>query len=88
MFLTNEKGERRDLVNFVPPTHLTEKALFSQNALFYFDRVDKQGRPLLTIDNKKLHLHVEDKILRTRLVPKGRVTFEVSKLVHNGEVLF
>lgn len=88
VFLTNEKGERRDLVNFVPPTHHTDRALFFQNAIFYFDRVDQQGKPLLTIDNKKLHLHVEDKILRNRLVPKGKVTFEVSKLVHNGEVLF
>lgn len=88
VFLTNEKGERRDLVNFVPPTRQTAKALFSQNAIFYFDRVDQQGKPLLTIDNQKFHLHVEDKILRSRLVPKGKVTFDVSKLVHNGEVIF
>ena len=88
VFLTNEKGERRDLVNFMPPTHHTDRLLFSQNAIFFFERVDQQGKPLLTTNNKKLHLHVDDKVLRNRLLPKGKVTFDVSKLVHNGEVIF
>jgi hypothetical protein len=89
VFLANDKGDRRKLVKFIPPTGAGDDALFFENAVFYFERYDEQGKPLLTIDNKKLYFSIDDKVFKGKQVPPiGKVTFEVSKLVCSGEVVF
>lgn len=44
--LQNEKGEKRELVHFVPPKSPAEEAQF------FFKRFDEKGNPLLTKDSK------------------------------------
>jgi hypothetical protein len=81
--LTNDKGERRDLVGFTPPQ------AEGKEAVFIFQRFDHQGRPLLTTDDKQLHFKIEERVFAGKtLVPIKKFTFEVSKLIRNGEVIF
>jgi hypothetical protein len=47
-YLTNERGERRELVHFIAPKHDGDEAIF------FFPRLDDQKRPLLTPKSKKL----------------------------------
>lgn len=48
IYLQNEKGEKRELVNFVPPKAPGE------DAIFFFPRNDEKGKPLFTKDSKFL----------------------------------
>lgn len=82
VYLANDKGERRSLTHFVPPKPNLHEAIF------LFDRVDDQGNPLITIASKKLYFKIEDELLKNKTVPIARFTFEVSKLVQNGKVIF
>jgi hypothetical protein len=82
VYLANEKGERRALVRFVGPDADTHKVTF------VFERFDDQGKPLITITNKKLYFRIEDKLLESKTVPISGFTFEVSKLIQDGVVVF
>ena len=82
VYLANEKGERRALVSFVGPGAETYKVTF------VFERFDYHGKPLITITNKKLYFKIEDKLLESKTVPIDGFTFEVSKLIQNGVVVF
>ncbi len=89
VFLANDKGDRRNLVKFIPPTGGGSNALFFENAVFYFERYDEQGKPLLTIDNKKLYFSIDEKVFKGKLVPPiSKVSFEASKLICNGKIVF
>ena len=48
IYLQNEKGKKRELVNFVPP-----KAP-GDDAVFFFRRNDDKGNPLFTKDSKQI----------------------------------
>ena len=78
--LANDKGERRELINFIPPKGGGDNAVFFDNAVFYFKRLDERGKPLLTIENKKLYFSVDEKAWKGKLMHLPKVTFEVSKL--------
>lgn len=88
VFLINDKGERRNLVHFMPPESRNENAFFIENALFFFERLDEQGKPLLTTDNKTFDLQIDEKASKLKSVPVKKVAFEVRKLIHNGEIIF
>lgn len=89
IFLANDKGDRRKLVKFIPPTGGGDNALFFKDAVFYFERYDEQGKPLITMDNKKLYFSIDEKVFKGKNVPSIRkVTFEVSKLVCRSEIVF
>ena len=84
VYIANEKGERRELVHFVPPKVLGDEAVF------FFPRLDDKGRPLLTLDSKKLIFYIEPRVFERN---KGvfifeKIEFDVSKLLLNGEVAF
>jgi hypothetical protein len=51
IYLQNENGEKRELVNFVAPKAPHEEAIF------YFSRLDKDGNLLFTKENKHLILN-------------------------------
>jgi|SRR5689334_15750343 len=80
--LTSDKGERRDLVHFI--------ALQSEEGeiMFVFARFDDQGKPLLTTNNKKLYFKMDEKLFEGKTPPIKNFTFEVSKLLQNGEIVF
>lgn len=82
IYLANDKGERRPLIHFIPPKSDTVEALFA------FQRYDDSGQPLITGKNKEFYFKIEDKLLENRTVPLHRFTFEVSKIIQNGQVVF
>jgi hypothetical protein len=80
--LTNDKGERRDLVHFIPPKSE------GGDAMFVFERFDNKGKPLLTASNKKFYFKIDEKVFEGKTLPIKKFTFEVSKLLRNGEIIF
>ena len=50
--IANERGERRELIHFVPPR------VPGAEAVFYFPRLDEKGAPLLTPESKTLIFNV------------------------------
>jgi hypothetical protein len=86
LWLANDKGERRDLVNFNPPKGVTDMAVF------YFARQDEKGSLFLTPESKKFELGFNSAFLSTGN-PYGswlplRFEFTVSKLVADNNLLF
>jgi hypothetical protein len=82
IYLANERGERRALISFIGPGADTTKVIF------VFQRFDDQGKSLIEVNNKKLYFQVEEKLLENKTVPIGRFSFEVSRLIQNGVVVF
>jgi hypothetical protein len=80
--LRNDKGERREMVGFIAP------AGRGKEAMFVFRRFDEHGRPLITTDNKKFYFEIDKEVFREVGGPLKKFTFEVSKLVQNGQVNF
>ncbi|MBK7705148.1 MAG: hypothetical protein IPN69_09395 [Acidobacteria bacterium] len=52
IYLVNDKGEKRELVNFVAPKRAGDEAVF------FFPRLDAKGAPLFTMDSKYLIFNV------------------------------
>jgi hypothetical protein len=80
--LTNDKGERRALVGFVPPDGK------GKDAMFVFPRLDDQGKLLITPANRKFHFEIDEQLFKDMAGPLRKFTFEVSKLIRQGEVVF
>jgi hypothetical protein len=76
--IVNERGERRELIHFVPPRAP------GAEAVFFFPRLDEKGAPLLTPESKSLIFNV------TNAEVNNVVNFNinVSKLVVGGAVQF
>lgn len=86
MWLVNEKGERRELVQFNPPKTVSDMAVL------YFARLDDKGKPFLTPDSKKFEFVFEGTFLSSgnpyaSWLPR-RFEFDVSKLVDGDNVVF
>lgn len=79
--LTNDQGERRAAVN----VSFTAKR---NEIVFLFPRFDDQGKPLLTEANKKFTFNVAPELLKKEGKELRKITFEVGKLVQNGQVIF
>lgn len=82
IYLVNDRGERRYLEQFV--------VLKSEGSgvLFVFPRLDNQGNPFLTSNNKSFYFKVDNKLFEKQQITIKRFTFEVSKLIRNSEVVF
>lgn len=78
VFIANDRGERRDLVHFVPPKTPGDEAIF------FFSRYDIEGKPLLTVENREFTINFTD----NQVNPITNFKIAVSSLVINGEVLF
>jgi len=79
--LSDERGTMRALVHYAPPKSL------STEAVFFFDRFDEKGNPLITPSSKKLILNIGPEVLGgdTTL---NRFEFDVSKMLIEGKVGF
>lgn len=80
--LANEKGEKRELVHFVAPKNQSE------DAIFFFSRLNDKGEPLVTSASQKLILSIDPKIFSANPVTVIRFQFDVAKMIKNGVVLF
>jgi hypothetical protein len=78
IYIQNDRGDRRDLAAFIPPR------VPGDEAFFLFARKDKQGKPLLTVDHKKLLLRMSDANANS----VTNFNLDVSRMVVNGRVEF
>lgn len=85
VYLMNDLGERRELIQFVAPKHDEDEATF------FFPRFVEKGRLLLLPGSKKLYFIFEATNLRSGFeldsIPE-RFEFDVSKLLVNGKIEF
>jgi hypothetical protein len=83
VWLANDRGERRNLVGFRPPKGE------GRETVLIFQRFDDRGRPLITVENRQLYFKIEEKVFEGKtLIPVKKFTFEVPKLIRDGEVQF
>ena len=80
--LVNERGERRDLVHYVPPR------VTGDDAVFFFARFNDKGEPLIKPDSQKVVVMLGNRILLIGSIPKTSFIFDVSKMLVNGQVEF
>jgi hypothetical protein len=78
IYLANERGERRDLLDFIPP-----KAP-GDDVYFIFPRRDNKGQPLFTTSDKKLLFRMSDSAANS----VTNFSLDISKLVGDGKVEF
>ena len=78
--LLNDSGERRNAV----------RVMFTQKheVVFLFRRFDDRGKPLITPTNKKFYIEFDEYLSKKSEGALKKFTFDVSSLVHDGEVMF
>ncbi len=86
MWLLNEKGERRELVQFNPPKSASDMAVL------YFARLDDKGVPFLTPESKKFEFVFDGAFLNSSnpyaaWLPR-HLEFDVSKIRAGDSVVF
>lgn len=86
MWLQNEKGERRALVQFNAPKTASDMAVF------YFARHDDKGNPFLTAESKKFQVVFDGAFLNSSnpyasWLPR-HLEFDVSKIKDGDKVVF
>lgn len=86
VWLSNEKGEKCELIQFNAPKSPAD------SAVFYFARLDDKGAPFLTLESKTFALVFNGSFLDARnpytaFLPK-RLDFNVSKLTSASNLLF
>lgn len=84
--LVNDKGEKRDLIQFNPAKG------GSDSSVFYFKRTDDAGKPLITNDTKEVEFVFSGEFLQWDkryggLYPK-RWEFNIEKMTVDGKILF
>ena len=78
IYLANNRGGRRELSRFLPPK------VPGDEAFFFFARLDKDGKPLITKNDKRLLFRMSD-------ANAGSVTnfsLDVSRMIIDGRVEF
>ena len=78
IFIANSRGERRDLIHFVPPKAPGEEAVF------YFPRFNEKGEALLTRTDTALIANFTNNDVNMNI----NFRIDVSKLIVNGQVDF
>jgi hypothetical protein len=78
IYLANERGERRELVHFVPPKAPGEEAVF------FFPRLDDKGNQLFGPDSKEVIVNLTNNEVNL----STNFRFDIAKLVSNGQVVF
>ena len=77
--LVNDAGESRELIHFSPPKFQGD------DAIFFFERLNNQGKPLLDLNSRTLSVTFDPKIFPVQL---AFTKFDVAKMVVNGQVAF
>ncbi|HEX8284801.1 MAG TPA: hypothetical protein VF588_15680 [Pyrinomonadaceae bacterium] len=79
--LMDDRGQRRELVHFVPTKATGEEVVF------FFPRFDERGQPLLTPSSKRLIFTIDTSSIGMDATIQ-RFEFDVSKMVADGKVIF
>lgn len=82
VYLANDKGDRRDIVHFIPPKGEVREAMF------VFARRDDRGRTLITRDNKEFYFRIGEELFKGQPMALKPFKFEVARLIQNGEIIF
>lgn len=83
IYLENDRGERRELVNFLPQSGLDQS-----EQIFFFQRKDEKGELLLAPENKSFTLNLNFKVEDPKGFPVKKVKFSVPEITRDGIVLF
>jgi hypothetical protein len=78
IYLANDRGDRRDLVHFVPPRSPGEEAVF------FFPRHDERGEPLLTSTSRKLIFNVT----KVEVSTVANFQIDVADITDKGKIVF
>jgi hypothetical protein len=79
VYLANDRGERRPLVNIIPPK------VPGDEAIFYFARLDEKGAPLFTAANRRLIFNLSDGEVNT---VSNLFEVDLSRVTIGGRVEF
>lgn len=84
VYIKNEKGETRELTNFVAPK------FFGDEALFFFARFNSKGEPLISPANRTLIISFDRFMFRWAPAPAtlAKFEFDVAKMTVNGQIVF
>ena len=80
--IKNERGEMRELL------HIERPKTQGGEAIFFFERFNEKGEPLLTASNKKLTISFAQQIFTDHLAVPMVFEFDVSGIVVKEQVLF
>ncbi|HEY0079764.1 MAG TPA: hypothetical protein VGB73_14210 [Pyrinomonadaceae bacterium] len=80
--ISNDAGEKRELVHFEPPKTP------GGEVTFFFARLNQKGEPLLTPTSKKLFITFDTKIFGDHPSLVRRFEFDVQKMLIKGQVSF
>jgi hypothetical protein len=79
--LSDDRGQRRELVHYVPP-----KAV-GQEVVFFFPKFNEKGEPLITPSSKRVSFNIDP----AAMGGDATIThfdFDVSKMIVGGKVVF
>jgi hypothetical protein len=79
--LMDDRGQRRELVHFVPTKATGEEVVF------FFPKLDDKGQPLLTPSSKRLVFTIDTASIGMDAVIQ-RFEFDVSKMMLDGKLVF
>ena len=79
--LMNDAGETRELIHFTPPKSQGDEAIF------FFERLNEQGKPLINSSSKRLIVTFDPKIFPSQMA-LTKFEFEAAKMIVNGQVAF
>ncbi len=86
VYLVNDKDEKREIYQFTPAKG------GGDSSIFFFKRLDDQGKPLLTPDTKNFELRFSGEFMDWDKRYKGlypkKFEFSVSKMIVDGKVMF
>lgn len=78
IYLLNEKGEKRELTYFTPPKAAGDEAVF------FFPRLDSEGKSLFTPDSKQIIFNVTNNEININT----NFRIPVKPIVYDGKVFF
>lgn len=78
--LTSERGQRREVIHYVPPKTLNGEAVF------FFPRNNEKGEPLVTPSSKRVVLTIGPEILGSEML--NRFEFDVAKMFVGTHIEF
>lgn len=79
--LLDDRGGRREIAHFIPARGP------GQEIIFFFPRLDEQGRPLVTPESRKVIFTIDTNVLGLDAT-NTRFEFDVPKMLVNGKVEF